>query len=385
MKESQPLISLTKTLWDAIVIGAGPAGATSAFLLAKSGQKVLLIDKKRFPREKVCGCCLSGRAVQTLSDLGLAEVLAGAVNCESFVLGANQRQLRLKTSNGLTISRSVLDERLAKRAIEAGATFLQEASATILEHPGNIREVAISQDNQRQTVQGKIVLACGGLGHRILPDARAEEIAQHNKIGFSTILPSSKLYESQTIYMATGPAGYVGLVVLEDGRLNLAAALRSDTIRKNKNLAAIISDLIRSAGFPVPGGIDSTEWTGTPLLSRRRSHVARERLFILGDAAGYVEPFTGEGMAWAFSGAQAGLPVLLSAIERWDDKLIKQWEQTYRQAVSQRQWSIGFLKRVMRFPKLISTALVVLRFVPFLATPIIKSIHGEPSEKSYSS
>ncbi len=385
MKESQPLISLTKTLWDAIVIGAGPAGATSAFLLAKSGQKVLLIDKKRFPREKVCGCCLSGRAVQTLSELGLAEVLAGAVNCESFVLGANQRQLRLKTSNGLTISRSVLDERLAKRAIEAGATFLQEASATILEHPGNIREVAISQDNQRQTVQGKIVLACGGLGHRILPDARAEEIAQHNKIGFSTILPSSKLYESQTIYMATGPAGYVGLVVLEDGRLNLAAALRSDTIRKNKNLAAIISDLIRSAGFPVPGGIDSTEWTGTPLLSRRRSHVAGERLFILGDAAGYVEPFTGEGMAWAFSGAQAGLPVLLSAIERWDDKFIKQWEQTYRQAVSQRQWSIGFLKRVMRFPKLISTALVVLRFVPFLATPIIKSIHGEPSEKSYSS
>ncbi|WP_417850736.1 NAD(P)/FAD-dependent oxidoreductase [Thalassoglobus sp.] len=385
MKESQPLISLTKTLWDAIVIGAGPAGATSAFLLAKSGQKVLLIDKKRFPREKVCGCCLSGRAVQTLSELGLAEVLAGAVNCESFVLGANQRQLRLKTSNGLTISRSVLDERLAKRAIEAGATFLQEASATILEHPGNIREVAISQDNQRQTVQGKIVLACGGLGHRILPDARAEEIAQHNKIGFSTILPSSKLYESQTIYMATGPAGYVGLVVLEDGRLNLAAALRSDTIRKNKNLSAIISDLIRSVGFPVPGGIDSTEWTGTPLLSRRRSHVAGERLFILGDAAGYVEPFTGEGMAWAFSGAQAGLPVLLSAIERWDDKLIKQWEQTYRQAVSQRQWSIGFLKRVMRFPKLISTALVVLRFVPFLATPIIKSIHGEPSEKSYSS
>ncbi|QDT32245.1 NAD(P)/FAD-dependent oxidoreductase [Thalassoglobus polymorphus] len=385
MKESQPLTSLTTTLWDAIVIGAGPAGATSAFLLAKSGQKVLLIDKKRFPREKVCGCCLSGRAVQTLSELGLAEVLAGAVNCESFVLGANQRQLRLKTSNGLTISRSVLDERLAKRAIEAGATFLQEASATILEHPGNIREVAISQDNQRQTVQGKIVLACGGLAHRILPDARAEKIAQHNKIGFSTILPSSKLYESQTIYMATGPAGYVGLVVLEDGRLNLAAALRSDTIRKNKNLAAIISDLIRSAGFPVPSGIDSTEWTGTPLLSRRRSHVAGERLFILGDAAGYVEPFTGEGMAWAFSSAQAGLPVFLSAIEHWDDKLIEQWEQTYRQAVSQRQWSIGFLKRVMRFPKLISTALVVLRCVPFLATPIIKSIHGEPSEKSYSS
>ncbi len=370
------------TDWDAIVVGAGAAGATSAYLLAKSGLSVLLLDKKKFPRDKVCGCCLSGRSVQTLSDIGLASVLDGAIACDTFVMGANHRQARLKTSGGMTISRSELDQRLVKQAIDMGVTFLQGETATIDAIQGDRRRVLIGNGRRHEIEQGKVVLACGGLGQRVTAEDQAEKIEAHSKIGFAAILPPTQLFEPHTIYMATGSVGYVGLVVLEDGRLNIASALNADVIRANSHPGLIIEELIESAGFPVPDGLKSVRWTGTPLLTRRRHQLAAERLFVLGDAAGYVEPFTGEGMAWAFAGSQAGLPLVLSAVKLWDNQLCHQWEQVYRKTVTRRQWSIRILKMILNHPRLVSTTLPVLQLLPSLASPIIHSIHGDSGNRS---
>ena len=65
--------------WDALVIGAGPAGSVAARELARRGCRVLLVDKATFPRPKVCGCCVNGAAIRALERLGLGHVLDGAI------------------------------------------------------------------------------------------------------------------------------------------------------------------------------------------------------------------------------------------------------------------------------------------------------------------
>src|SRR5580658_10826881 len=84
------------SIWDVIVIGAGPAGSVTALELARLGCRVLLVDKASFPRSKVCGCCLNGAAIGTLHDLGLGNVLADAVSLNRVSIAAGSRVADVK-------------------------------------------------------------------------------------------------------------------------------------------------------------------------------------------------------------------------------------------------------------------------------------------------
>ena len=117
--------------WDALVIGAGPAGALAARQLAAVGLRTLLVDRKTFPRSKVCGGC--PRAVATLQAAGLNGLLSahGAAPIERFVLRSEGREVSLQLSGGAALSREVFDAALVRAAIAAGAHFLPETRATV--------------------------------------------------------------------------------------------------------------------------------------------------------------------------------------------------------------------------------------------------------------
>ncbi len=112
--------------WDAIVIGAGPAGSVTARELARRGCRVLMVDKAAFPRAKVCGCCLNGAAVGTLEHLGLGHVLEGAVPLDRVTVAAGSRTADLRLPRGVALSREVFDARLIDEAVKAGVEFRQE-------------------------------------------------------------------------------------------------------------------------------------------------------------------------------------------------------------------------------------------------------------------
>ncbi len=86
-------LDAARQLWDVVIIGAGPTGSLAARLLAQSGANVLLVDRLSFPRWKVCGCCLNGRAVSVLEQAGVLEDVrgAGAVSLTAFELRAGRR------------------------------------------------------------------------------------------------------------------------------------------------------------------------------------------------------------------------------------------------------------------------------------------------------
>lgn len=112
------------------------------------------------------------------------------------------------------------------------------------------------------------------------------------------------------LLMVVGRGGYVGGVRVEDGQYDLAAALDVDFLKASGTIANAVCDILCQSGITEIAELADADWKGTPLLTRRPNEIAGERWFAVGDAAGYVEPFTGEGIAWAMNGALELAPIV---------------------------------------------------------------------------
>jgi flavin-dependent dehydrogenase len=150
-------------LWHAVVVGAGPAGSVAARELARCGRAVLLIDKSAFPRGKVCGCCLSGVALETLRSIGLGHVPAeqGAIPLKNINLAAGKSSAKLNLGRGVSLSRHRLDAALVEQAIAAGAHFLPETPVTRVWSEADLRCVKVRHS---RPIRCRLVVAA----HRML-------------------------------------------------------------------------------------------------------------------------------------------------------------------------------------------------------------------------
>jgi flavin-dependent dehydrogenase len=182
-------------------------------------------------------------------------------------------------------------------------------------------------------------------------------------------------YLERTIYMAVGREGYVGLVRVEDGRLNVAAAFEPALVRRHGGPGAAAVAILAEAGFPAIRALEYATWRGTVGLSRRTRPLAAERLFVLGDAAGYVEPFTGEGIAWALESARAVAPLALLAMERWDPRFEQAWLDLHRRRVGRRQLLCRACALALRHPWMVSIAFEMLTHVPRSAGLVVARLN----------
>jgi 2-polyprenyl-6-methoxyphenol hydroxylase-like FAD-dependent oxidoreductase len=179
--------------------------------------------------------------------------------------------------------------------------------------------------------------------------------------------------------MAIGAQGYVGLVQREDGQLNLAAAFDRQALHAaapDKNRAAgVARAVLASAGFPIPAGLEQARWQVTPALTRRAAVVAGERFLVLGDAAGYVEPFTGEGMAWALTAGAAAAPVVLAGLDCWSQALERRWERELRLRIGRRQRLCRGLALLLRQPGATALAFGLSQHLPVLAEQLVAQLN----------
>jgi 2-polyprenyl-6-methoxyphenol hydroxylase-like FAD-dependent oxidoreductase len=157
-------------------------------------------------------------------------------------------------------------------------------------------------------------------------------------------------------------------VRIEDGRLDVAAAFDPRFVRESGGLAGAAAATLREAGFPAVAGLENLPWRGTPALTRTPRRVAGERWFAVGDAAGYVEPFTGEGMAWAVASAVAVAPL---AARPWYPGLTREWERTHARLIRSRQATCRAAAWVLRSPRLSRWAVRLLSAAPALARPVV--------------
>jgi len=376
-----PFDSLNGTTWDAIVVGAGPAGALAARLLAVGGARVLLVEKKRFPRSKVCGACLNGQAMAVLRSTGLGSLIArmSGIKLEEIQLRFRGRTARLALPEGAAVSRDCLDAALVDAATDAGAGFLQETEAVVAGTRDGVRCVELVQPGRTALAAARLVLVAAGFGRYRSPtgtDAHTH-IARGSRIGAGCqVEDAPDFYADHTIFMAVGRAGYVGMVRLEDGRLNVAAAFEPEFVRRLGTPGAAAAEILSEARLVPIAALDTAQWQGTAGLARQTRPLAEDRLFLLGDAAGYVAPFTGEGIAWALVSAQAIAPLALLAIERWDKRLGRAWSNLHWRLVGRRQLVCRAIALALSRPGLTHLGFEFCKRAPRAAGLILKHLNA---------
>ena len=351
-------------LVDLLVIGGGPGGIAAAVAAARAGASVLLVDRGRFPRPKVCGGCLNARGVGVLERLGLADTLRDAPATDRFELAMNGRRLHASLPPGRAISRLAWDERMVAAAEAAGVQVLTETTARVLpSEPGSVRTVTLDGPSGERTASARLVAAADGLTQsatRSEPSLRTQAKAG-SRIGAGALLPPDSLPSGTlrpgTIAMAAEATGYVGLVRVERNRVNVAAAMSVSAVR-GRTLAEATAAILATAGHAVPDGWHEADWTGTPPLTRSAPAGVASRLGCVGDAAGYVEPFTGEGMTWALAAGEA----FGRRVPQWCDDpaaMARMWPAEFARVVSQRQRVCQALAWLLKRPRLARLAFPV--------------------------
>ena len=368
--------------WDAIVIGAGPAGALSATLLARQGLSVLLVERRALPRPKVCGGCLNARALASLDRAGLLPPVRalGAAPVRALHLHQRGRSAVLDLPPGLAVSRYALDEALAAAAAGAGCLLLTETTARVVPEgavpaAGGWRQVGLRQAHAGVvTARGRAVVVADGLGHSSLGDCPGfqSRVSASARIGVGGEAGAGAIpTERGVITMAVSPHGYAGAVEVEGGRVNIAAAVDPALLKASGGPAGAVRAIFAHAGVHGRAPLESIDWMGTLPLTRRLVVPPSRGLFVVGDAAGYVEPFTGEGMAWAFAGAEAVVPFVRSMVESPGAAAERAWTAWHAQTIGREQRWCRVIANGLRRPALVSAIVAVLGRHPGLAAPVL--------------
>jgi flavin-dependent dehydrogenase len=177
--------------------------------------------------------------------------------------------------------------------------------------------------------------------------------------------------------MVIGAIGYVGLVRLEDGRLNVGAAVDSAALR-SAGPAEVVARILRQAREPVPSGPATDGWRGTPPLTRTRPATDGRGVLRLGDAASYVEPFTGEGICWALDAGLAAVDVVGRALSDPAFDLSGAWRARLEAGQARAQRLCRLLARGLRRPPLARSVVGVLGVAPGLASPFVREAARRP-------
>jgi 2-polyprenyl-6-methoxyphenol hydroxylase-like FAD-dependent oxidoreductase len=322
---------------DALVIGAGPAGAATAILLKMAGWRVILVEKSSYPRQKVCGECLSAASLALLDQLGVGAAVRDRAGPElhrvAWMSGDSILIADLPACTegpyryGRALGRDQLDAILVKRAIELGVMLIQ---------PGKVRSVTgelgdfecdiiLSVQGFAETVRLQesvirrvpiVIDAHGSWENGPEGGPQPASLVPHrgsDLLGFKASFVNATLPQG-LLPVLSFRGGYGGLVIAEDRRLTLAGCIRRDTLarwraaRRPGTPAGAAFELYlrascRGVRESLAGALRSGPWLSIgplrPQIRLRKPH----RLFSVGNAAGETHPLIGEGMSMAVQSA----------------------------------------------------------------------------------
>src|SRR6516225_4337242 len=328
---------------DVIVVGAGPAGSTTAFHLAQAGLDVLLLEKSHFPREKVCGDGLTPRAVKQLVGMGIPlnpedgwfpnkglRIIGGGVRLE-----LDWPELASYPGYGMMRHRRGFDETLARAAAKAGARLLEGVNVTgpvLDEASGRItgvtaRTSAPEGDGTQRTYHARLVIAADGNSSRLsLAMGLAKRDDRPLGVAIRTYYTSPRHdddYLESWLELWDGDRllpGYGWIFGMGDGTSNVGLGLlNTSAALGNTDYRALLKRWLRSMpeewGYVEENRSEPVRGAALP-MGFNRTPAYYQGLLLAGDAAGMVNPFNGEGIAYAMESGEILARVISQALAR---------------------------------------------------------------------
>jgi geranylgeranyl reductase family protein len=304
--------------YDVVIVGAGPAGAVLAYLLAKAGAEVLLVEKKVFPRYKACGGGLTKRALDFL-PFEVDEVIEERVhNVKAFVKDECAFELNAQQPVISTVMRDRFDHFLVKKALEAGVHFQEGAAFKGLSGEAESLEVETSLGS----VETRFVVGADGVNSKVAdalgltkPETLMPAIEAEVYLGDPERLEEFR--HSARFCFGLIPQGY-GWVFPKKDHLSIGVLSRS---RALKELKTSLFSYLEAGRLGRSMKVKSLRAHLVPYGPGKKRPLACERGLLVGDATGYVDPITGEGISYAVKGSVVASEVLQRAMTEGYRKL----------------------------------------------------------------
>lgn len=359
--------------FDVIVVGGGPAGSITSFVLARGGARVALIDRAKFPRDKACGDIVGPRALQLLADLGVP-ALKGRNVGEIVAVGPTGRRAQLPCGEGLTypghgtaVTRTDLDSMLHDVAVEAGATPVHGRANEPLELDGRIDGYRLNDGTE---LRADFVVGADGATSRV---AEAARMVDSKKVlwGFAvrTYLPDTVDLPAIVFWEPApwqGFPGYGWVFPGAAGGANVGLGLGTVADRRagakvQRALPHFLEhlrdiELVTDASTSMP----SRRLGGWLKMGMVGTIPAHGRVLLVGDAAGLVNPLQGEGISQAMCSGRSAAEALLGepgrAAERYRATLAVDHLPYHRICAALQGWLVGRPRAIAAVSRLVVTA-----------------------------
>ena len=317
-------------MYDLIVVGAGPAGSSAARRAAQQGLNTLLIEKAKVPRHKLCGGGLTSKVLGLL-DFKLPETLIEqTVNSTRIHVGQESYPFETSRTLGIMTSRAPFDAFMTEKAREAGAEVIDENPVLRVEIDASHVEVSTRNGRYRS----KLVIGADGINS---PTARSTHLYSRWKplqvtyaieseviVGERAVLDFIGANRYFDLYFGVSPAGY-GWVFPKNDHLTVGVGCRLSRLRDVRMLFDALTQAIPLLrNFPIPSPTAQL----IPIGGAAKVPIIGNRVMLAGDAAGFAEPFFGEGIHFAILSGQIAANTAANACQndKYGTELLQQYE-----------------------------------------------------------
>ena len=353
--------------FDVAIVGGGPAGSSCAAFCAVAGLQTLVLDREKFPREKVCGDCLNPSCWPVLERLELAERVRdlphSKLSSVEFI-AIDGREVIVDLPSGadceISVKRSLFDDLLLRRARELGATVQDQTTFTGLSRNSDWKIETASG----QTFHARMLIGADGRNSTVAHFCNLLPRPARERVALQAHIPLPRDFGNRIVLQFLRE-GYSGQASVNDSELNLCLVGTPPTISKLRGWA--------ERQFHLPA---NQVWRTITPLTRSPVPSAHQNLFFVGDAARVVEPFTGEGIYYALRSGELTAKAI-AKIFRGDDRnsALREFGRAYAQMYRGRLWINHLSRTAVLRPQLGSFFLHIARINPsilkFLTAKIV--------------